>query len=85
MRSMVEGLFYRKKPLHRTACGPHGQVRIAPRSEAMSGGHGDLPILQMQGRKSGQSFAGGVQLSSIIWMIAEKSLPPPPSASAKRV
>ena len=22
----------------------HGQVRIAPRSEAMSGGHGDLPI-----------------------------------------
>jgi very-short-patch-repair endonuclease len=31
-------------PLHHPAAPDDGQVRIAPRSEAMSGGHGDLPI-----------------------------------------
>ena len=29
---------------------PHEQVRIAPRSEAMPGGHGDLFILPIKGR-----------------------------------
>jgi 5-oxoprolinase (ATP-hydrolysing) len=38
------GLSEARRPLHHAASRRDGRVRIAPRSEAMSGGHGDLPI-----------------------------------------
>ena len=42
---LVEGLALTpEQPLHRPAAPADGQVRLAPRAEAMSGGHGDLPI-----------------------------------------
>jgi hypothetical protein len=37
----------------------HGQVRVAPRPEAMSGGHGDLPISPIEG----EGFRGSAAMN----------------------